>query len=226
MLGKWHKAQKSPNLAPSTGICRSRKDSREWSLGSVPLCFHAFLNISNVSIFFCPKPALPCLGLGSFEGKPSCLWSITCGHLSPGAFFPRTCINLRGYIDSKATSTPELSGITLHPSISLCIAGVSFPYVKEMLSTINIIIHVTGGEHTFRGASAACNVSCPPAMQNKRLCVNNINGYTQPVQMKSRLLLISLQGFHVPRLFVYSRGQLCQNLLRTGKLISPFFAHS
>lgn len=45
-------------------------------------------------------------------------------------------------------------------------------------------------------------------MQNKRLCVNNINGCTEPVQMKSGLLLISLQGFHVLRLFVYSGGQV------------------
>lgn len=129
----------------------------------------------------------------------------------------------RGCIDSKAASTPELNGITLHPSINLYIAGVSFPYVKEMLSSINIIIHVTGSEHTFRGASAECNVSCPPATQNKRLCVNNINGCMQPVQMKSGLLLISLQGLHVLRLFVYSGGQVVPESIKCWKTDQSFF---
>lgn len=49
----------------------------------------------------------------------------------------------------------NLNGIALHASINFCITGVSFPHVKEMLRTINIIIHVTGSEHTFRGASAS-----------------------------------------------------------------------
>lgn len=174
-------------------------------------CFHLLLSKTSIAL---PRTH-------SFEGKPSCLWSITCGHLSPGAFFP--CINLRGCIDSKATSSPELNGTTLHPSINLYIAGVSFPYVKETLSSINIIIHVTGSEHTFRGASAERNVSCPPATQNKRLCVNNINGCMQPVQMKSGLLLISLQGLRVLRLFVYSRGQVVPESIKCWKTDQSFF---
>lgn len=154
--------------------------------------------------------------------RESCLWSITCGHLSLDAFFPHSCLNLHGCIDSKDTSNPELNGITLRPSINFYITGVTFPYAKEMLSTINIIIHVTGSEHTFRGASAECNVSCPPATQNKRLCVNNITGCTQPVQMKSGLLLISLQGFHVLRLFVYSGGQVVPESIKHWKTDQSF----
>lgn len=180
----------------------------EWSFGSVPLFSYGLLTISSISIFFCTNPAQLCSGLSSSKGKPICLWTITCGHLNPDAFYPSTCINPHGCTECRAPSTPEPNGTALRPSINFCISGVSVPYAKETLSTINIIIHVTGSQHTFRGASAECNVSCPPATQNKRLCVNNINGCTQPVQMKSSLLLISLQGFHMLRLFVCSRGQV------------------
>lgn len=220
MLGKWCKAQGSTNLSLATGICRSSllllRTPGNGLLAWSPFALILSLDVSSVSIFH-PKPALLCLWLSSFKGKPSCLWSLTCGHLSPDLFIPCACINLCGCIDSKSTSTPELIGITLPASINFYITGVSFPYVKETLNTITIIIHVTGSEHTFRGASAECNVSCPPAMQNKRLCVNNINGCMQPVQMKSGLLLISLQGFHVLRLFVYSRGQVVPESIKHWK---------
>lgn len=219
--------QGSTKLPPATSICRSSpgllrmpgKGLSAWC----PFALMLSLNTLSVSIFFCLKPALLCLRLNFFKGKPSCVWSLTCGQLSPDPFIPCACINLCGCIDSKSTSTPELNGITLPSSINFCITGVSFPYVKEMLSTITIIIHVTGSEHTFRGASAECNASCPPATQNKRLCVNNINGCMQPVQMKSGLLLISLQGFHVLRLFVYSGGQIVPESIKHWKNDQSFF---
>lgn len=68
-------------------------------------------------------------------------------------FSPHTCTDL--CVQPGPFPPWALNGIASHASINSCAAGVSFPHVKEMLSTINIIIHVTGSEHTFRGASAS-----------------------------------------------------------------------
>lgn len=66
-------------------------------------------------------------------------------------------------------------------------------------------------------------MSCPPATQDKRLCVNNINGCTQPARMKPGLLLISLQGFRVRGLFVYSGGQVVPGSVKYWKTDQSFF---
>lgn len=70
--------------------------------------------------------------------------------------FSLTLVQIRvAALAARPLPSLNLNGIALRASINFCITGVSFPHVKEMLSTINIIIHVTGSEHTFRGASAS-----------------------------------------------------------------------
>lgn len=128
--------------------------SREWSPGSVLLCSHALLNISSVSTFFCPKSALLCLALIFSKFQPCCLWSITFWSISAhfSLALVQTCVAAPA---QKPPPSLNLSGIALHTSINFCIAGVSLPHVREMLSTINTLIHVPGSEHTFRGASVS-----------------------------------------------------------------------
>lgn len=137
---------------------RSPGVSRAPGNGLLALCFFAVMLSWTFTVL--PPSSVQnqhcCAKHSAFSKfQPSCLWSIPLWSTSSQMPFPLTLVQILWLPWQRGLFPPwTLNGITLHTNINFCIAGASFPCVKETLSTINIIIHVTGSEHTFRGASA------------------------------------------------------------------------